>query len=171
MSEERWELAIPFIQYEVSNYGEIRNIKTKHVLSQYDAGKGYKKVALMDNGKQNSVFIHRLVARAFVENDDPEHKTQVNHINEDKADNRAENLEWVTPSENINHGTGNDRRAQTLSKPVVMVYKGLSVLFDSATDAERRTGIPAKSIQKCCAGKLNTTHGAAFAYFECEVTA
>lgn len=164
-----WELAVPFLGYEVSDSGEVRNIKTKHVLSQHVNNRGYAKVFLSDCGKQNGVFVHRLVAKTFVVNDDPKNKTQVNHINEDKTDNRAVNLEWVTPSENINHGTGIARRAAEQSIPVVMIYKGLSVVFDSAHDAENRTGIPAKSIQKCCTGKLQTTHGASFAYLGAKV--
>ena len=159
-----WELAIPFLGYEVSDSGEVRNVKTKRVLSQQVNNRGYAKVFLMDCGHQNGVLVHRLVASAFCPNDDPAHKTQVNHINEDKTDNRAVNLEWVTPSENINHGTGVARRAAEQSLPVVMVFKGLSVVFDSAHDAEKRTGIPAKSIQKCCTGRLKTTHGASFEY-------
>lgn len=164
-----WKLAAPFTMYEVSDSGEVRNIKTKHVLSQHVNNRGYAKVFLSDCGKQNGVFVHRLVAKTFVVNDDPKNKTQVNHINEDKTDNRAVNLEWVTPSENINHGTGIARRAAEQSIPVVMIYKGLSVMFDSAHDAEKRTGIPAKSIQKCCKGKLQTTHGASFAYLGAKV--
>lgn len=164
-----WELAVPFLGYEVSDSGEVRNIKTKHVLSQHVNNRGYAKVFLSDCGKQNGVFVHRLVAKTFVVNDDPKNKTQVNHINEDKTDNRAVNLEWVTPSENINHRTGIARRAAEQSIPVVMIYKGLSVVFDSAHDAENRTGIPAKSIQKCCTGKLQTTHGASFAYLGAKV--
>lgn len=164
-----WKLAAPFTMYEVSDSGEVRNIKTKHVLSQHVNNRGYAKVFLSDCGKQNGVFVHRLVAKTFVVNDDPKNKTQVNHINEDKRDNRAVNLEWVTPSENINHGTGIARRAAEQSIPVVMIYKGLSVMFDSAHDAEKRTGIPAKSIQKCCKGKLQTTHGASFAYLGAKV--
>jgi len=159
-----WKTAYPFTGYEISDNGEVRNAKTKHVLAQQVNNRGYPKVYLMDCGRQNGVLVHRLVARAFCKNDDTEHKTQVNHINEDKTDNRAVNLEWVTPSENVNHGTGVDRRARSQSLPVVMVYKGLSVVFDSAGDAEKRTGISAKSIQKCCVGRLNSTHGATFAY-------
>ena len=121
-----WKSAISFPGYEVSDSGEVRNVKTKHVLSQQVNNRGYAKVFLVDKGHQNGVLIHGLVAIAFCENDDPTHKTQVNHINEDKTDNRALNLEWVTPSENVNHGTGISRRVAKQSMPVVMMYKGLS---------------------------------------------
>lgn len=52
----------------------------------------------------------------------------------------------------------------SMAKPVLMIHHGITVRFDSACDAERRTGIPSQSIQRCCAGKATTTHGAAFAY-------
>lgn len=159
-----WKTAYPYIKYEVSDNGEVRNKRTGHVMRAYPNNRGYLKVPLMDSGSQKSVFVHRLVAKAFVSNDDPIKKTQVNHLNEDKTDNRATNLEWVTPSENVNYGTGTARRVKSQSFQIVMTFKGLSVLFDSASDAERRTGIPAKSIQKCCVGKLKTTHGATFSY-------
>lgn len=159
-----WEIVASFPDYEVNDFGEVRNRRTKHVLSQQVTNRGYRKVFLMSCGKQTAVYVHRLVAFAFVVNDNPAIKTQVNHINEDKQDNRASNLEWVTPSENVNHGTGIMRRAASQSYPVVMTVNGFTVGFDSAADAENRTGIPRKAIQKCCAGKLKTTHGAEFSY-------
>lgn len=160
-----WKAIEGFSRYEISDLGEVRNAKTLRTVKAFDNNRGYLKVSLSgDDGKQHNVSVHRLVATAYIENDAPDAKTQVNHINEDKADNRAANLEWVTPSQNIRHGSGIDRRSESQSIPVVMVHEGLSVVFDSAHDAERRTGIPAKSIQKCCRGRMNSTHGASFAY-------
>lgn len=165
-----WKSIKGFSRYAVSNLGDVKNERTGSVLKQFDNGRGYLKVSLKgDDGKQRNVSVHRLVALAFVHNDGPELKTQVNHINENKHDNEAGNLEWVTPSENIRHGTGIARRAKATSLPVVMIYKGMSVVFDSASDAERRTGIPSKSIQKCCANQMKSTCGASFAYLGAKV--
>ena len=167
-----WKKIEGYPKYEVSNSGEVRNAETHRVLKSFDNKRGYLKVSLVgDDGKQRNVSVHRLVAAAYVNNLDPETRTQVNHINEVKTDNRAENLEWVTPSQNIRHGSGLRRRAASQELPVVMVYDGLSVVFDSAMDAERRTGIPAKNIQKCCTGRMKSTRGAAFAYLGAKVVA
>ena len=72
-----------------------------NIVLQFPDKKGYKITHL--NGYAGSLRVHRLVASAFIPNPDPEHKTQVNHINGIKDDNRVENLEWVTPKENVHH--------------------------------------------------------------------
>lgn len=107
--------------YQVSNMGRVRSLN--RVVSyangrkRFYAGKmltlknlrGYPAVGLRKSGsKQRWVKVHKLVAEAFVPR--VEGKTQVNHIDENKFNNRAENLEWCTAKENINHGTGNARR-------------------------------------------------------------
>ena len=97
MNTEIWK-PIPGAEgYEVSNLGNVRNAnKTTHLaLSILN---GYYKVCL---GKYGTYLVHRLVAQTFIPN--PKDKPQVNHINGNKRDNRAENLEWVTASENTQH--------------------------------------------------------------------
>ena len=103
--------------YEVSNDGQVKSLERRihytlpsgkdssrlcreKVLKQY-TGDRYAKVALYDENGGTTTNVHRLVAEAFCDN--PESKPEVNHINGDKLDNRAENLEWVTAQENYEH--------------------------------------------------------------------
>ena len=96
--------------YEVSSDGRVRGIDRLDSIGrrckgierkQFIVGDGYLQVRLNKDGVAKGYGVHRLVAIAF--RDNPEDKREVNHINCDKLDNRVENLEWVTPSENQRH--------------------------------------------------------------------
>lgn len=87
--------------YSVSSDGVVRNDRTGHLRKPVISNSGYCCVKLWDKGKGKNCFIHRLVALAFVPN--PNHKPEVNHIDGDKTNNRANNLEWVTGAENKRH--------------------------------------------------------------------
>ena len=92
--------------YQVSNHGEVKSLISKKILNPRKSPNGYYRVALYSGKKPTNHSIHVLVANSFIEN--PNNKSQVNHRNGDKKDNRAENLEWVTPSENIKHAYKNN---------------------------------------------------------------
>ena len=75
----------------------IRRRSNHRVVKECDDGKGYHVITL--NGKQYR--LHRVIATQWIPNDDPANKTQIDHINHDRSDNRLENLRWCTPSENM----------------------------------------------------------------------
>lgn len=97
----------PFLKdkYVVSRDGRIKNILTGHILKPRKESNGYLRVGITDprvpHKKSTHASVHRVVALTYIPN--PENKPQVNHINGDKTDNRVENLEWVTESENQRH--------------------------------------------------------------------
>lgn len=103
---ENWRTIEEFPNYEVSDLGNVRNKKTHRVLKTATVNSGYYVVALRKDNHTSNKSVHRLVAKAWVSNDNPEHKKVVNHKNYDKTDNRAENLEWLTVQDNTLLGCG-----------------------------------------------------------------
>jgi len=95
--------------WAISENGQVRNTTTGRVLSPCDNGRGYLLVGKYINGKKKNFYVHRLVAEAFLTKGAG--KTEVNHINGDKRDNRAQNLEWCTSSENKIHAFRTGLRA------------------------------------------------------------
>lgn len=87
--------------YEVSNIGRIRNAKIKKIKNTRVHKTGYVYGKTKKDGKKINIKLHRVVAETFIPN--PYNKPQVNHINGIKHDNRVENLEWCTHSENMQH--------------------------------------------------------------------
>lgn len=111
ISGELWAVIPNYSNYLVSNYGRIYSFKNKTIKNKKKSFKKKHKrrktieLYLMtrlvdDNGVlSNSIYIHRLVALVFCPNSDPEHKTEVHHIDVNPLNNKADNLVWLTPEE------------------------------------------------------------------------
>ena len=102
--EEEWRDVLGFEElYQVSNLGNVRTVKRGEatVMSQKEHWNGYLSVHLRNKGVERRASVHRLVAEAFIPN--PDGLRDVNHKNGIKTDNRVENLEWLSHSDNMRH--------------------------------------------------------------------
>lgn len=174
---EEWKEIINYPNYEISNYGNVRS-KDRYVirngrksfvkgqmLKQFMA-KGYMRVALYngDRCSRKQFQVHVLVAKHFIPN--PNDFPIVNHKDENKQNNKWDNLEWCTKKYNANYGTCIKRRvehqdwneiAAKQSKEVLQYDLNMNLVREWKSTADcSRNGFNGASISKCCNGKLKT---------------
>lgn len=116
---EKWKTLDEYPNYQVSDTGKVKNIRTNKELKPFINSLGYLQVDLRDvNGKRKEMLVHRLVALSFLPN--PKNLPVINHIDEDPRNNMLGNLEWMTQKDNCNHGTRNKRISETKKKEVIV---------------------------------------------------
>lgn len=162
--------------YQASTLGNIRSVTREVVHSERhmrvrrsqerkgSRSRGYYHIGLSKQGIITGQAVHRLVALTFIPN--PENKPQVNHINSIRDDNRVENLEWATNSENqlhaFLHGNQRGRRNEEDHRSMPVIQKTLDGEFvaeyPSVNEAERVTGLGARNINRCCRGIRPTAY-------------
>ena len=125
-----WKVIHERQNYSVSSNGEIRNNKTGRILKLYLGTSGYYQVML--GRKTVPLYVHRLVAQAFIEN--PDNHPQVDHINGIKTDNRVENLRWVSVSDNC-WNFGYKERIENRKKKIIATNNGKVIIFNSRDEA------------------------------------
>lgn len=168
--------------YQVSNLGNVRSLdryvshlsggeclKKGRILKPYIDKDGYKKVILCKYGEKRLQVVHRLVAQTFIPNIN--NLPFINHKDENKTNNRVDNLEWCTQKYNCNFGTRNERIIQnrigkTARRPIVQLTKQCELVgeYESAMEAYRQTGISQGSISNCCRGLQKYTRGFIWKY-------
>lgn len=161
MKREIWKSVLGYIGlYEVSNYGRVRSLKHEkiRILKQLKHTNGYLKVNLCKDGITKIFYVHRLVYEAF--NGFIPDGYEINHINEDKTDNRLDNLNLLTHGENIRYGTANQRRAEKLSDQVLQLTLDEVLVKEWPSIAEAgRHGFNLGAVCACCRGKLKQYKG------------
>lgn len=167
--------------YQVSNMGRVKRLPSQiqmpaggtryykgGILKPRHSSPGwrYYSVCLSKNGKVQSFSIHRLVAIAFIPN--PEGKPRVNHIDENIYNNCVDNLEWVTPWENITAGTVQERISKGYGKSRKKVYQydkeGNFIREHDGCISCEQFGFNAHEVSRCCTGKKKSHKGFVFSY-------
>ena len=172
--EEIWKDVVGYEGlYQVSNMGNVKSLNWRGLgveknLYLKKHNKGYLKVELASDGKRKSYTVHMLVAIAFIPN--PLCYSQINHIDENKANNCVSNLEWCTPSENNlkyhkNHpnqkrkGKRKGNRVQQISLDGELIRE-----WDNARQVFTETWMSDWSISECCRGNRKTAYGYKWQY-------
>lgn len=158
--------------YKVSTEGRVSGWKG-NILKPQPRRHGYLAVWLYKDGGKKQVSVHRLVAMTFIPN--PDGLPEVNHLDEDKTNNKASNLAWCDHRFNTNYGTAQQRRSAKIrnnshSRPVAMYTKDgeLVRVFPSIAEATRN-GYASGNVYKCMKGKYSHAYGYIWKYARNEV--
>lgn len=153
MEKEQWKVITGYDNYEVSTWGNVRNVKTGKIITQFVNSKGYMKVTLSKNSKKKCFRVHRLVALAFIPN--PHNYSDVNHKDKNRQNNHVDNLEWLPHDEHLQQNKG---------KKVRCIETGQE--FDSIQQASREMGINQGNLVSHLKGRLKSIKGLHFEFVD-----
>ena len=169
-------------KYEVSNLGRVRSLprpKTSRnahgkytfttkpkILRTFTQRGGYQRISFGKGKDKVAIFVHRLVAQAFIPN--PDNLPHVNHKDENPKNNRADNLEWCNAQYNTTYGTIPEKNSKAHSIPVVQCDMNGNPIrtYPSATAAAESIGLTKGAVTKCCKGQNKTAGGYRWRYIE-----
>lgn len=169
VKKEIWKDIPNYSGYQVSNTGKVKNKKTGKTLIG-GIKRGYREVILVKDNKRKYCLVHRLVAKSFIPN--LYQKQQVNHIDGNKLNNNANNLEWCTQSENMKHAY-----KIGLQKPIYAKYNPRAKRvkqydlnnnfireYYGIKEASRINKLNPRDISKCCQNKRKQVGGYVWTY-------
>lgn len=166
---EEWAPVVGFEGlYEVSSAGRVKGLSRRdslgravpeRILRPNPVSAGYMAVDLFKAGRRKMSLVHRLVARAFLEN--PLGLPQVNHLDGSKDNNSKGNLEWSSPRDNVIHAMHTlGRESGPCARRRVEALRGDSVVLSFvSSQASRAHGFDPASVSKCCRGRAGTHRG------------
>ena len=153
--------------YQNSNLGRVRSLKHGKIrILKPNKVKGYLCVYLCKDGKKKQFLVHRLIWETF--NGEIPEGMEVNHINENKTDNRLKNLNLMTHFDNVHWATGIQRRAEKRSQIVLqLTYPNLEFMCEwSSSNEAGRNGFNQGHVAACCRGERKSHKGVTFRYKE-----
>ncbi len=153
---EQWRSIKEFDNYLVSNKGRVMNAKTGRILKPVDDGHGYEQVNLYKDGVTSTKKVHRLVGVAFIDN--PNNLETINHIDEDKSNNKADNLEWLSLGDNVRYSQSKQVEQYDLKSGELLTT------YPSVNAVERLTGYGKGLISKACRGQYKKAYGYIWKY-------
>lgn len=148
--------------YAVTSCGKVWSYRSNRFIGVHYNKGGYQIVSLYYRRKQKAFLLHRLVASAYVSN--PNGFNEVNHMDENKSNNFARNLEWCDHKYNSNYGTRKKRISEIKAKKLICLETGKT--YNSTREAANDFGISRASICNYCNGKYNSRLGLHFRYIE-----
>lgn len=156
-------------RYMISNLGRVKSMKYRHhnkvEILKEDFKFGYKRVCLFTkDGKRKRIRVHRLVAQAFIPN--PNNYSIINHKDENKENNRADNLEWCTQKYNINYGTRTERASTKIRKAIIQIDEENKIInqYNSIKEVEENLKYNRSNIIACAKGRIKTAYGYIWKY-------
>lgn len=178
--KEEWEPAKNYEGlYEISNNGRVKrlerfltcsrgiiyHLKERILSSKPNKNSGYVTVNLSKNGVKTNHSVHRLVAELFVDN--PHNNNVVNHVDEDRANNRAQNLEWVTHSENLAHNGAFLKGREKIKRRVYQyTLDGELVRTYNYAKEVLEYGFRPNAVTQVCLGRKKTHYGYCWRYYQ-----
>lgn len=160
---EVWKQIEDYPNYFVSNTGKVRNVNKGRELKQTLHHSGYLYVGLRKNQKTKLFFVHRLVAQAFIPNIN--NLNTVDHWNGIKTDNRVENLQWLSNSDNARRfqlEQITEEQKQRKMKPIICVETG--IIYKSATEVSTMLGVRLSAVTAVARKERKTVKGFHFEY-------
>lgn len=126
--------------YRISNIGRVQRVTSGRILRSYDVHLGYLQVHLCKDGKVKNMFVHRLVAMAFIPN--PDNLPVVNHKDRNPSNNKVDNLEWCTQEYNSKYADAQIRKGISRRKPIIQLSLNGEFIreWESATIASKALG-------------------------------